>query len=91
VLGVAVLGHRHRGRPVDDEIGPALLGEGDVLDQPAEGQLAHGGALPRLVVGEPMHRVDEEAPVGGEALQQVVTLVRRHEENSRTGSGHFLT
>jgi hypothetical protein len=35
--------------------------------------------------------VEEEPPVRGKALQQVIALVRRHEENSRRLSGHFLT
>ena len=89
VLGVAVLGHRHRLRAVDDEVRPALLGLGHVLDQPAEGQLADREPLTGLLVGDALHGVAEEAAVGGEGLEEVVAF--GHEKNSRRPSGHFLT
>ena len=47
VVGVVAVARDGR-RPVDDEVGPALLGLGDVLDDATEGQLTDGGPLRRL-------------------------------------------
>src|SRR5918992_1951410 len=72
----------HRLGAVQDEIHPPLLDLGDVLDQPTQGQLAHGGALPRLVVGKPLHGVAQELPVHRECLQDVRALA------GQCGGGH---
>ena len=75
MLGVAVLVHRHRGGPVGDEALPAGFHPGDVLDQPAEAQLAHGGGGRGLLVGEPLDGVAEQLAVLGQRVQQVGALV----------------
>ena len=46
---------RHGSWSVSDEVHPLSFGKGDVLDQPAEGQLAGGGGQPGLLVREAVH------------------------------------
>jgi len=63
-----------RRRPVDDEVGPGPLGVRDVLDQAAEGQLAHSRASPGLLVGDAPHGEAEEVAVPAQALDEVSAL-----------------
>ena len=65
VVRVVAAGHR----AVLDEVGPAALGECDVLDQPAERQLADRGREARLLVGEAVDGVEEEVALLGERLE----------------------
>ena len=64
----------HRRRAVEDEAGPLAFGGRDVLDQAAQAQLAHRGALPGLVVGQAADGVAQEVAVLGEGGEQVGTL-----------------
>src|SRR6185312_7682132 len=75
--GPLVLVRPHRRRALEDEIGPLPFGEGDVLDQAAQAQLAHRGALPGLVVGQVADRETQEVPGLGQGGQQVGTLAGR--------------
>ena len=49
-------GEGHHRRAVDHEPQPGLLAGRDVLEHPAQAERAHGGALPRLGVGQVAHR-----------------------------------
>jgi hypothetical protein len=70
-----------RRRALHGEVRPALLGRRDVLDQPAQGQLAHGGALPGLLVGQVPGGEAQEVSGRGQPGQDVGALaikVARH-------------
>ena len=47
---------------------------GDVLDEPADAQLAHGRARCRLLVGQPLGGLTQEIAVLVEGLDQLVAL-----------------
>src|SRR5690242_15799282 len=64
----------HRRRALLNEVDPLPFGEGDVLDQAAQGQRAHRGALPGLVIGQVADREAQEVPGLGQGGQQVGAL-----------------
>ena len=76
--GHVLVGHggevAHRRRPVQDEVHPALLGGRDVLDQAAHAQLARGGALAGLLVGQVPGGEAQEVPGRGQPGQDVGAL-----------------
>ena len=86
---VEVLADRHRRRPLHHEARPLRLGGRDVLDEPAEGELADRGTLARLVVGEAPHGGAEEEALHGQGFQQVGALAARrgHGAEASTASG----
>jgi hypothetical protein len=67
----------HRGRAIGDEPHPLLLGQRDVLDQPAQGQVAGRGLLCGLFVGQSAGGIPQEMTLPGQGLQQVGTLAGR--------------
>ena len=80
---VLVFGHqfRHRpgirrgaGRRVLGAFGPSLLAEGDVLDQPADGQRADRRRGARLLVGEAVGHAEEGVLLEGQEVDQGLAL-----------------
>jgi hypothetical protein len=61
-------------RTLDGEAGPAVLDERDVLDQPADGELAHGGPPAGLLVVEVAGSEPQEEPLLAQGLEQVGAL-----------------
>ena len=74
VFGGCCVGRTLGGRSLFDEIDPALLHQGHVLDEPTQAQRAGRGALGRLCVGEAPDGVAQEPPVLGQGLEQVSPL-----------------
>jgi len=79
----------HDLRSLDDESRPLPLGERDVLDQPAEAELADRRAARRLLVIQPAGGEPQEVPLLGQRGQQVGALAR-HALRSAHGLGLSL-
>ena len=70
----ALVGRSDGTGPVHDEVDPALLDQCHVLDHPAQAQLADGGALPGLLVGQTLDGPTQKGPVRLQGVEQVATL-----------------
>jgi hypothetical protein len=84
-----------RGRALDDEAGPRVLDLRDVLHEADEAERARRRSKPRLVIGQALHGLTEEAAVLGEGLEDVgplrrLLLVDRHGSSMATKTGHQM-
>ena len=71
---VGLTAERQRRRAEDDEVGPARLGVGDVLDQAADAQRRHRAGVRRLGVGQVAGGGAQELAVRRQRLEQVAAL-----------------